>query len=144
MSFAGITMPNVAAFREKLQSDALLGRDWADALKVIVQGIEKRAEDRAPIGKARSIPAAISHVIDSRPVPTYGKVTLAALTKSGKSGKPFRYAGALQGSSRYHYSSGPRKGKTTRRWFSGALAPKAAERLLQAAAERIEARWRRS
>jgi hypothetical protein len=105
--------------------------------------VEKAAKARAPIGVGKgehgSIPAAITHSVDSRPIPTYGKVSLGDLTKGG-----FRYAGALQGGKKYHYSAGNPKyqGKPTRHWFSGAMSKKAIEKLLAELAARIEAKWK--
>ncbi len=148
MTYISVTMPNVDAFVEKLKSDSLLGREWADSLRDIAEMVEKRAKERAPIGIGPgvhgSIPAAISMSMDSRPVPTFAKVSLADLTKTGKNGKPIRYAGILQGSRKTHYRMpGRLHGKPTRKWFSGAVSLKAVEKLLQTAAERIEGKWSR-
>jgi hypothetical protein len=98
---------------------------------------------RAPRGRTGRLANSIVHVLDARPVPRFVKIGWPRgggpmPTRSG-----FRYPGALEGGPRFHYRSGPLKGRPTRGWLSGArkFLRTQARRLLTTAARQIEAAW---
>lgn len=97
------------------------------------------ARARAPGSLASAINAVIERAPDGRIV---GRVRVADRTRRG-----FRYAWALDASKsrKYHYRSGPRRGRLTRSWFRGSKrgVPKQLNEAFKREVEAYASRWGR-
>lgn len=127
--------------QRKLAGDTLYRDDVRRILTETVIEVEGKARSRVPVGETGALASSIRHRVHAAPRPLWAKV-VADAERSG-----FRYGWALQGSQSipYRHRSGPRSGKLTRFWFTGALRgirKKLNERLRQAG-QRIEDKWRR-
>ncbi len=138
-----IRVDGVRKLLRKLQDDPVHARPWTAALNTAVRIAFDETRRRAP-KLTGALTASITHSTQKRPVPLWGKVTFPnRVKKGGKRGKGFRYGGALEGGSRYHYRSTPFAGKPTRGWFSGSLdrVQEQINDLLSSAAREIQSAW---
>lgn len=140
---ASLTVDKLALRRLQhlLTGTNLLGGDIRRVLTETIEEGEVKVFSRAPVGETHALAMSVASSVDPRPIPLWAKITADA-TNGG-----FRYGWALQGSKRlvYTYRHGPRTGRKTRRWFTGAVPSmrKALKKRLQQTAHRIEGRWRR-
>lgn len=125
----------------KLTGGSLYGAELRRTLSTTIEEGAVRVQSRAPLGRTSTLWASVDHAMDPSPIPLWAKITADA------SNAGFRYGRALQASKRirYRYRHGPRTGRLTRRWFSGARPwiRKRLEQRLTQTAKRIESRWRR-
>jgi len=132
--------------RAKLGVNSSLLKPWAAAIGEAGDLLLDIARGRAPKGATGKLHAQLTKTLDPRPVPRFVKVGYPKGAMPVSRGKrTFRYPGALEGSARYHYRSGPHAGKTTKGWLSGSL--KAGQRkigaFLRKAGAAIEQEWTR-
>jgi hypothetical protein len=97
---------------------------------------------RAPRRRG-SLANAVTHVLDDRPVPRFVAIGYPRRGRPMPTRDGFRYPGALEGGPRFHYRSGPMKGRPTRGWLSGARTWLRGQfrKLLNGAAREIQAAW---
>lgn len=131
--------------RAKLGINSSLLKPWAVAIGEAGDMLLEIARGRAPRGATGRLHGGLTKTLDLRPIPRFVKVGFPKGTMPTSGRKKFRYPGALEGSARYHYRSGPHAGKTTQGWLSGSL--KAGQRkigaFLRNAGMAIEQEWRR-
>ena len=136
-----VFIPHLGSMRRKM-GKTLYAVAWSRYMREGGRVLEAAAEKRAPRGTSLSLSRSITLHVDPSPFPVWAKVTANAVSEGG-----FRYGWALQGSKKipYTYRRGPRVGRKTRRWFSGAMgaSKKKIVALLRDAARDIEAKWRR-
>lgn len=136
-----VYIPDLTRLRRHL-GPTLYSAAWARYIRQGGQVLEAAAYKRVPVGETFNLASSITLSVDQSPFPTWAKVTASAVSEGG-----FRYGWALQNSKKvtYHYLHGPRTGRKTRRWFSGAMgvSKKKLIALLRTAARDVEARWRR-
>jgi len=138
---AAVDRLTLARLRAKLTGTSLLGPELRRVLRETAGDGEVRVRSRAPLGRTHALWGSVASAVDQRPVPLWAKVTADAAAGG------FRYGWALQASKTivYRHRQGPRAGRPTRRWFTGAkpfMKKRLAEQLARMA-RRIEARWRR-
>jgi len=134
--------------RAKLAANDRLLRPWAAALAGagdIALGVLQK---RAPRGKTGALYRGLVLKLDPKPVPRFVKVGFVGTmptTTSRKTGKKFRYPGALEAGAKFHYRSGSYAGRPTKGWIGDAkrLIARLTGPLLRAAAKGIESEWRR-
>lgn len=136
-----VYIPDLKRLQRKLGS-TLYAAAWARYIRQGGQILETAAYRRVPVGETFNLASSITLSVDPSPFPTWAKVTASAVSEGG-----FRYGWALQNSRKvtYRYRHGPKTGRPTRRWFSGAMgvSKKKLIALLRTAARDVEAKWRR-
>lgn len=125
----------------KLTGRSLYGDELRRVLTETVELGAVRVQSRAPVGRTHALHGSVDHTVDPQPFPLWAKITADA------SNRGFRYGWALQASKKivYRYRGGPRAGRPTRRWFTGArpwIRKRLAERVARMA-RRVESRWGR-
>jgi len=128
-------MPEVV---KRLEPGSLYGSALKRALEDTRDYGDRLMHKRVP-KLTGALEAAIVTRIDSREVPLWASIEIPNMpTRNG-----FRYGGALEGSDRYHYRSGPYKGRTTKAWWSGArkLVQTYLRRRVRQLAADIERAW---
>ncbi len=143
----------------KLVGDTLYAEPMRHVVETITEVVAGKAEERAPKRTYR-LAGSIQTEIDSRPLPTWGKVTATASSSSvrypfvleagrrapsGLGRAATKRRKPLQDTSRYillHYR-GTRR--STRGWFSGSMRgmKQRARQLLDWAAREVERSWAR-
>lgn len=120
---------------------------YAAPFRRAMEGIGRLAaaylKTRAARGQTGRLADSISQELDARPVPRFVHAGYVRAGPPMPTRDGFRYPGALQGSDRYHYRSGPLRGQTTKGWISGAkgFVQRQARTLLKAAEREIAASW---
>jgi len=126
-----------------LRDDPVHARPWISALERATDIAYREARHRAP-KQTGALESSITRRLQKAEVPLWAKVVFPNRVKpGGKRGKGFRYGGALEGSARYHYRSGPFMGQPTKGWFSGSLdkVQHQINNILARAAKEIEDKW---
>ncbi len=126
-----------------LREDPVHARPWTKALQNATDIAYREAQHRAP-KQTGALESSIRKRLQKAEVPLWAKVVFPNRVKpGGKRGKGFRYGGALEGSSKFHYRSGPFMGQPTKGWFSGSLdkVQQQINSILARAAKEIESRW---
>ncbi len=141
--FARARIENLAELNKRLETDELLGRAFADAMRESIATMYGSLMKWVP-RRTGTLAASVQHEVQQARVPRWGRVFIQTMpTRNG-----FRYGGALEGSQkiRFRYRSGPQRGKLTRGWFSRTRSRTAvAVRKLFAKVEHeMEARFNRS
>ncbi len=120
----------------KLEGGRLYAGPWKAGMSEVGNLGLEHAQERAPYRKG-GLERSLIKKMDPHPIPMYVKVT-TNVTKKG-----FRYGGALEGGERYHYRSGPYRGRPTKKWLSGVidLIQREVNQILKSVAREIEQRW---
>lgn len=128
-----LRIEGLAELQRKLSMNVLLGPPLRAAVDETVKEAATIVSSHAPRRSGR-MAASVTHRLDARPVPTWGRVAVTAVRKSKKSPSGYRYPKWLE-----FAPKSPRRG-----WFKAAVLPAKAvlERHLTTAARRIEAIWR--
>lgn len=134
---------------DKLRSaDPIYAEPWRTAMGEATETLEERVEARAPVREGTLV-GSVTRKMDTARIPLWGLVTANAENRG------FRYPFALEAGkgkkraegtySVTHYRSGRRKGRPTRKWFSGTMRGmrRRLADILNRAAREIEERWGR-
>lgn len=134
--------PGLTRLIAKVGDNALMAAPWREVIEEGARDLENRVRERVPTGETGVLASTVVRYVDPRPLPTVAMITADAVGNGG-----FRYGWALQASRRiaYIYRHGPRTGRPTRKWMTGAMRGfrKALNVKLRDAALKIEANWRR-
>ncbi len=126
------------SFLRKLQGSTIYAKPWHDAMEDSKNMLAGAVTDLTPVDEG-ALKASLYEAMDPRPVPLYAAVGTTRMRNG------FRYPGALHGSPKYHYRTGPHMGMSTKGWMSTPLKMIRTfvnQRLARAAKE-IEALWAR-
>lgn|SRR5574340_1164945 len=129
--------------QRKLSGNALYAGPMKTAVRESVELAEGKVKERAPVMTNR-LESSVTHRLAENPTAFWGVVT------AGAENKGWRYpwslnAGKGKAGSVTHYRSGPRQGKSTKKWFGGTigLVRRAIKLKLNHAAREIERNWAR-
>lgn len=127
-----IRIDGMAQLQRKLRRDVLYAPPLREAMEDTLQDVQAIVESRAPRRTGR-LSGSVTHKLDARPVPTWGRVAVTARRRSKKYPRGFRYPRWLE-----YAPKSPHQ-----RWLRNALGPAQAvlQRRLERAKQRIEAIW---
>lgn len=127
-----IRIDGITQLQRKLRTDVLLAPPLREAMATTVEEGAQLVEARAPRASGR-MAASVTHKLDARPVPTWGRIAVTARRRSRKYPRGFAYPRLLEFSAKSGH----------RGWFRGALVPAKGilARHVEAAKRRIEAIW---
>lgn len=118
------------------EGGSIIAEPWTRALRSLVDEAQSDVRATAPHASGR-LDAKTTGRLQATPIPKWGVVTTTA------SNRGYRYPWALEASARFHYRSGPMKGRPTKGFFKrvrDALQGKV-NRVLEEAAREIERRF---
>ena len=129
-----IRIEGLPALQRKLRKDVLLQTPLQVAMSETVSDAVHLVEHAAPRRSGR-LAASITHRVDARPVPTWGRVAVTARSRSKKYPRGYRYPRLLE-----YGAKSPHQ-----RWFRGTVIPArtALRRHVDAAKRLIERIWAR-
>jgi hypothetical protein len=137
-SRATIQVKGLKEILAALPPERLYGRSWRKALRTAAVFTRDlgRSSALVPRGTGR-LASQFQMRVDSRPIPLFAKIG------TQRNVRGFRVAGALHGSGRYHYRSGPNTGQSTFGWIDRIReqAEPRIEGFLADAAKDVEALW---
>jgi len=127
-----VRIEGLAALQRKLRKEVLLAPPLQDAVTATVTDTVQLVERAAPRRSGR-LAASITHRIDARPVPTWGRVSVTARRRSRAYPRGFRYPRLLEYSAKSHHLG----------WFRGTFLPArdALRRHVEEARRQIERIW---
>lgn len=136
-----VNVQGIPEIARKLTPGHLYGAALQRAMKETRDYGEKAARKRAP-RETGALEAAVTATMDAREVPLFAAIEIKPMPE-GSGG--FRYGGALDGSTRYHYRTTRNQGKPTKGWWSGVRRLMSAylRRRLRRTVADIEATWNR-
>jgi hypothetical protein len=129
-----IEVQGLARLQRKLRKEVLLAPPLAEAMTAGLADAVRIVESRAPRRTGR-LAASVTSRLQQKPVPTWGRVSVTARSRSKKYPRGYRYPRLLE----YSAKSGHR------RWFRDAIKPAqvALSRHVEAAKRSIERIWAR-
>ena len=129
-----IQVEGLAELQRKLRKEVLFAPPLRSAMNATVEDAARIVESRAPRASGR-MAASVTTRLDKRPVPTWGRVSVTARSRSKKYPRGFRYPRMLE----YSAKSGHQ------RWFRNAVTPARSvlARHLESAKRHIERIWAR-
>jgi len=127
-----VQIEGLAALRRKLRKDVLLAPPLQAAMAATVGDAVQLVERAAPRRSGR-LAASITHRIDARPVPTWGRVSVTARRRSRAYPRGYRYPRLLEYGAKSRHQ----------RWFRGTINPArtALRRHVESASRYIERVW---
>lgn len=133
-----IRVEGITQLQRKLRKEVLLAPPLREAMQATVVEAAQLVEARAPRGPGAhggTMAASVTHRLDARPVPTWGRIAVTARRRSRKFPRGFAYPRLLE--------YGPKSRR--RGWFRGALIPAQGvlARHIERAKRHIEAIWSR-
>lgn len=140
--YANVRLEGYEQLQRKLNLDTMIGRPWKSAWHKATKVLYENVRKWAPVGETGRTKGAVGYDVDYSRVPRWARVHMRYMpTKKG-----FRYGGALEGSRRIPYEYNKlhwRKGRLTRRWFSGAKGrtSRAIGKIFGQAGREIQAMW---
>lgn len=158
MSKVTLKLEGLSKIITNLNGNVLYASPMRHVMESIVEIVASKAETRAPKRTYR-LAGSVQSQVDSRPLPSWGKITAEATSSQG-----FRYPFALEAGHRSPRGQGTVKMKrrgpmqsgmiplryrgtkrSTRKWFSGSMRgmKKRAGQLLNWAAREVERNWQR-
>jgi hypothetical protein len=129
-----IRVEGLAELQRKLRKEVLLAPPLKHAMRSTIREAAELVTSRAPRASSR-MATSVTHRVDARPVPTWGRVSVPARRRSRKHPRGYRYPRWLE-----YSSKSPRRG-----WFRQAVIPARGilARHLEAAKRYIESVWSR-